>query len=71
MNRLWISLGVAATLMAVNTWTVKRYCHAGYLAYRRTPSGRYQIDRESLAPYLELIQSGTATTTATEIYHNA
>lgn len=71
MQRRWITPGVAAKLMGVNPWTIKRYCHAGYLAYRRTPSGRYQIDRESLAPYLEQIQTGTATTTATEIYHNA
>jgi len=70
MNR-WITTGVAAKLMAVTQWTIKRYCHMGYLAYRRTPTGRYQIDRESLAPYLEQIQTGTATTTATEIYHNA
>lgn len=57
MNR-WITTGVAAKLMAVTQWTIKRW--------------RYQIDRESLAPYLEPIQPGTATVqTAAEMYDNA
>ena len=72
MQRRWITPGVAAKLMAVSQWTIKRYCHMGYLAYRRTPTGRYQIDRESLAPYLEPIQPRTATVqTAAEMYDNA
>ncbi len=45
----WVSTGAAAHALGVSRATVRRWCEAGLIAARQLPSGRWQVQRESVA----------------------
>lgn len=48
MDKVFVRTGEAAEIAGVTSQTIRRWCQQGHIAFRKTPGGRIQVDRDSL-----------------------